>query len=367
MNVGGETQAALGRYATETVEEASNAEAAIVKAVYTGEKPRFTISTYYTIMSQAFQDKEDAGADFALTESQKIERFCGGLKQNKAIETGIQAVKEMKALPADQQTFQKFYNLFSSDMNAFITATQTQETRFVRNTNNTNQNSPPGRGSFGFHPYSRGGRGSGGRSNNRGGRNTGRGRFGGRNSGRGGRSSGRFGYNRNFPGGAPSFASLPSFEPELKKYSPEEWCNFTPEQKHATSMKKKFAGWLNDVTPPVGQMIDANTGYPVPDLNHQSNVTRVNNANFQYGQPTNIITDNASQGTPFLPPRVNNSEVGPPNTVGFAPGTAGQAFAPRRNNQGNDDDSTIRSVSSVTINGAPYTGAIFDQNGNRLN
>jgi len=80
--------------------------------VYTGEKPRFTISTYFSILSQAFQDKEDTGDEYKLSEAQKIERFKNGLKMHKAIETAIAATKELKSLPEDERTFQRFLQHF---------------------------------------------------------------------------------------------------------------------------------------------------------------------------------------------------------------------------------------------------------------
>ena len=197
-------------------------------------------------MSQAFQDKSNAGCEFSLSEAQKIERYKTGLKQAKDIDMAILATKENKALPENECTFQKFYNIFSSDMNAFITAmNQPTDTRYVRNVNSNNSNK---RNSFA--PYTRGGRGHGrgGRNNSRGGRHSGR------YGGRGGRSFNRH-YNNNGSGGRggrTSFASFSSFTPELKRYSDEEFCNLSYAQKAAICIMKRNAGWINETTPPVG-------------------------------------------------------------------------------------------------------------------
>ena len=154
-------------------------------------------------------------------------------------------MKEWNKLPPVEQDFETFYNMFSSDLNAYLTAVQEPmaTTRYVRNTNT-------------FQSYtSRGGRSYRGRgSGRRGGRHNNRGGYG--RGGRG-RSSGR------------SFSTLAIFHPELKVYPKHEYTALNNGQKQIIEQLKRNNGWLDETTPPLGYIINQSTGLLTPDPSQQ--------------------------------------------------------------------------------------------------
>jgi hypothetical protein len=164
--------------ATYLQNKATSANAAITAACYLGVRRNFTIETYYTIMSNAFNNLALAGPAHILSEPQKITKFEAGLKEENALKFAITAKTEWDHLPPNEQTFDRFYNIFSASMSKYNTLIerplQSFGTRRISNFNTSEH----GRGRFG-----RGGRGRGGRGRGRGGRG-GRGRLNGR--GRGG-------------------------------------------------------------------------------------------------------------------------------------------------------------------------------------
>ena len=60
---------------------------------------------------------ELAGTAHSLTEEQKIIKFEAGLKEEKAIIYSINSKSTWDSLPGNDQTFDSYYNTFSSLMN----------------------------------------------------------------------------------------------------------------------------------------------------------------------------------------------------------------------------------------------------------
>ena len=58
---------------------------AISNAVYKGGRQHFTLENYPSIMAKAFNYLKQAGPAHVLTEQQKITKFEGGLRDDKAI------------------------------------------------------------------------------------------------------------------------------------------------------------------------------------------------------------------------------------------------------------------------------------------
>ncbi len=99
--------------------KATNAENALKNAIYQGRHRNFTMETYYTIMTNAFNDLAQADAAYVLNDEQKITKFENGLKEDKAIQFSINTKSEWNLLPAHERTFDRFYNLFSAKMSKY--------------------------------------------------------------------------------------------------------------------------------------------------------------------------------------------------------------------------------------------------------
>ena len=317
--------------------KASAATAAMGNAVYKGDRQHFTIETYYSIMSKAFNDLELAGSAHALSEQQKITKFEQGLKDNNAISWSITAKNVWNSLPVANQTFDAFYNKFSQYMTKFKTmSAQGNQTSRIAAFNT-------GRGGRG-----RSGRGRGGRGGRHGGRGRGRGR------GRGNRSNNTYSPY--------SIASqYGNFQPQAKIYSDDEWAALSPHQKRMVQDLKGKDGWVNGQTPPPGCTIDQH-GFATATTALVSAVQRSIAA---------ASTSNANQIVPLPPPSPGTVMEPPPNRVppviNTNASTAGSAFG-RQGTRVNPqhDTSSVSQVSLVSINGQSYNGPVFDSNGTRI-
>ena len=109
--------------ATYLQNKATAANLTIANAAYHGIRRNFTIETYYSIMTTAFNDLALSGPAHILSDPQKITKFENGLKETDALKFSISAKTEWDRLPALEQTFDKYYNLFSASMSKFTTLT----------------------------------------------------------------------------------------------------------------------------------------------------------------------------------------------------------------------------------------------------
>ena len=100
--------------------QASAANQSLSRLQYKGERQFFTIETYYSRMTKAFNNLQNAGIAHALNENQKISKFEIGLKEPNAIKYHIEAKIEWDSLP-DPKSFDDFYNLFSRRMSQYMT------------------------------------------------------------------------------------------------------------------------------------------------------------------------------------------------------------------------------------------------------
>ena len=99
---------------------ATAAENDMSTANYHGERKGFTMQTYYSIMSKAFQDLKDAGPEHELSEANMITKFCTNVHCKEAIRCSTAASKELKKLPGTEQTFQHWFNIMNGDLQAFL-------------------------------------------------------------------------------------------------------------------------------------------------------------------------------------------------------------------------------------------------------
>ena len=330
--------------ATYLQNKATSANASITAACYQGVRRNFTIETYYTIMSNAFNNLSIAGPAHTLSEPQKITKFEAGLKEDNALKFAISAKTEWDRLPLEDQTFDRFYNIFSASMSKYNTLidrpVQSYGTRRISNLNSYDNGGRQGRGGRGGR-YGRGGRGRG-----RGGRN-GRGR-----SGRFGRGTGGRNYNHYGPSSiAPTYGN---FTPEAKLYPPETFRNLSYDQKKAVNDLKTQQQWIDSTTPPPGFTIDMQSGFATPS---NAIISAIRTATIGYTQ----TNPNFLAPPPIIhlpPPPAPIAPLPPINN----PNNAGANFG-RSGNRSRDSIT----VSTVSINGQPYQGNIFDRNGNALN
>ena len=205
------------------------------------------------------------------------------------------------------------------------------------------------------------GRGRGrGRSGGRG-RSRGRGRgFGNRGAGRG-RSQTANQYHP-YQNATPFVSSYGPFVPEAKVYQDSVFNNFTPYQKREVSQLKTSLGWINANTPPPGYIIDNSNGYAVPAQAAiaalRSNVTIANTNTSMAGS---VIPIPPPPPLPPPPPIVNvpsphRNNVSPTNNVGA-----------HFSRSGSRSSVASATVNTVSINGQPYSGQVYDQYGNPLN
>ena len=327
--------------------KATAANHAIQNAFYHGPRKNFTIKTYYTIMSNAFNDLNNAGPEYHLTDPQKIVKFEAGLQEDTAIRYAIDAKSTFDRLPTNEQTFDRYYNIFSS----LVTKYTTLMSKSPSSSNTRNRGNPPNFiGSTTTNPSNRhGNRGRGSRrGRNRGGR-------GGRGNGRGGFNSGRGGNNQFTP-------TYGNFTAEAKIYNPDVFRNLTIQQKKDILQLKKSQGWIDSVTPPHGHTIDPNTGKAVVSnaiISAIQTVTGSNNnqTNGNNGTLPSFINIPPAPSTnpparPSVPPSQDQSTS-----------NAGSQFGRQGRRNGNE----AATISTVSINGQAYTGQVFDQFGNPLN
>ena len=320
---------------------ATTANAAMSRAVYRGDKQHFTLETYYSIMSKAFNDLALAGPAYALSEHQKVTKFEAGLKDKTAINYSVIALNEWNNLPAANQTFDTFYNEFSKYMTKFKTMAE-EPSRTSRIASLT----AGGRGG-------RTGRGRSGRGG-RGGRGFGRGR------GRGRYCSGR--HRQGYQGYQPySLArNFGNFTPEARIYTSDEWAQLTHQQRQMVQELKIQEGWTNGQTPPVGCVIDQH-GYATASTTLVAAVQRsisAANTSLPPAQPRSV---------PMPPPPARTIAQVPP-VINTQASQAGASFGRSGTRQGPNHASSesVSQVSMTSINGQPYPGPVYDANRNRI-
>ena len=86
--------------ATYLQNKATAANLSISTAAYHGIRRNFTIETYYSIMTTAFNDLTLSGPAHNLSDPQKITKFENGLKDHDALKFSISAKTEWDRLPA---------------------------------------------------------------------------------------------------------------------------------------------------------------------------------------------------------------------------------------------------------------------------
>jgi hypothetical protein len=313
--------------------KATIADQALQNAQYRGERKTFTMESYYTVMSNAFNDLSQSGPAHALNEQQKVTKFENGLKDTTAISWSITAKNHWNSLPVAQQTFDSYYNEFSKYMTKF----KTMSTPDTRSSRISSMDTAPRRG---------GGRGRGGRFKSRGGR-------GGRHYGRGRGRSGRGGRGRGFnPYSMTRDYSNGTFRPIAKIYHPDEWYALTPQQKQQVMDLKIEQGWINGQTPPHGFV-----------LNHNGEATPSTRLVAAVQQSIAGDTSNAPAMVQLPPPPVGTAPV--PPIISTNSTQAGASFG-RRGTRNQPTDNSVSNISMVSINGQPYNGAIYDAQGTRI-
>ena len=140
---------------------------------------------------------------------------------------------------------------------------------------------------------------------------------------------------------------------QTKVLSREEWHNMSRQNKQVINTLKNNAGWINNYTPPPGYSLNPQ-GFTIQ--NSVINATNTNN-------------------TPSLPPPPSDIQIHHPDTVSQISVNSGQVGGvfkrtPARsvvaisNAERQQHPTTI---SPVSIAGRPYTEAIYDAHGCRLN
>ena len=313
--------------------KALKASNTIKNAHYNGNR-RFTIEDYYSTMTRSFNTLDDAGAVYTLTEEQKINSFESGIKESVAVSYAIQARREWNTLLPNEQTFEKYYTIFSSLYTRHNSLTRNHLSR-------SNQFSRISEVNTSGHGR---GRSRGGRGRNSGGRR-----------GRGGRGRGSRAYNPY-----QLARQYGKFTPEARVYPREQWINLTQEQKKEVMQKKIDANWIDGNTPPNGYSLDGDGRAKIdPGLVSvlQSQIAAVSGAS-QTSTP-------AAAGMVNLPPPPsdNTAPVPPVITTTTNASTAGAAFGRQGTRQRGSDQS---SVASVTVNGRSFTGLVYDAHGNLI-
>lgn len=153
-----------------------------------------------------------------------------------------------------------------------------------------------------------------------------------------------------------------NWQPEAKNYSSEEWAALTAAQKTQVQQLKASNGWINGYTPPHGFVIGAD-GYPTPS---QSMVSAMQSI------IANTNTDASDIMVPLPPPPSDVPAPGIPPVIDTNPAQAGNSFgrsgSRRPTAQGASDNSTMASVSRLSVNGRNYFSCpIFVATGRRLN
>ena len=266
---------------------------------------------------------------YALTEEQKITKFEAGLAEDKAISYSIQAKTQWNGLPPNQQNFDSYYNFFSAYMNKHnsLSASNNRRSRISQ---------VSGRGGRGRgRPSTRGGGGRGGR-------------------GRGGRSGRSTCYNPY----QMARSGNSDFGAEARIYQPDEYRNFTREQRQEITDLKVKTGWIDGNTPPPGFVLD-NDGRPALSTHL---VAAVRASMVGELRTTNDPNDNVTAlVAPPIPPTGMPPPV--PPVIMTQPLNAGHTFGRAGSRVRGSGASTI---ATVTINGRSYTGPVFDAQGNTI-
>ena len=127
---------------------------------------------------------------------------------------------------------------------------------------------------------------------------------------------------------------------------------------------KRQQGWIDAVTPPQGYTIDTNTGQAVLSNSLVSAIRTANIANMNLQNDQGQSEGNPPSFINILPPPPPR-QVPPPSNETNNQGSVNQAGA-QFGRQGSRARGSA-SVASVSINGSPYTGQVFDRFGNPLN
>ena len=98
---------------------------------YYGERRNFTLESYYDIISKNFNILESAGTIPLLTEEQKIIKFEAGPKKEKAISYSTNSKSIWDSLHENDQTFDTYYNTFTSFMNKDNTLVQGNQRKML--------------------------------------------------------------------------------------------------------------------------------------------------------------------------------------------------------------------------------------------
>lgn len=324
---------------------AVQAEKMMRDVIYKGEKGTFGIKKYHQIISQAFNMLSEAhnpnqGRDTRLSESQKITRFMSRIKENDCAKTCLEAEKELRKKPIQDQTFNNWYADMLGSLSKYRTMVQSDSVTRSFNVNSV--------GAVLHNPLSttsgRTGRGGRGRGRGRGGRNNGRGRGRGR-----GRGHGRGRGNDQMPASSHSFNPLP-----LRNYSNEEWQQLSYDQKQIIKHMKIANGWINQSTPPNGYYIDEQ------GVARKRQTTR------------NVALVDSDTDNFNMPPPPNHDTPPIPPTITTDPNSAGAAFSRTRSWQSGtgDQQSVSSTIATVTANGRNYIASnnpLFDANGRCMN
>ena len=174
-----------------------------------------------------------------------------------------------------------------------------------------------------------------------------------------GRGNGR---GRGPSGNNSSSSIMPSygnFVPEAKLYNPDVFRNLSIHQKREIMNLKKSNGWIDAVTLPPGYTIDQNSGLAVV-LN--SIISAIHTANIN--QQVSTQNENPPLVIHLPPAPAGNNPPNPPTEQNNnVHDIAGSQFG--RSGRQNANPSSA-SVSTVSINGQPYSGQIFDSLGRPL-
>ena len=148
------------------------------------------------------------------------------------------------------------------------------------------------------------------------------------------------------------------FTPQAKVYPQQEYNSLSYHQQQSIWQLKASEGWIDQVTPPPGFNIDRATGFAVPS-------NAIVNA-FRTASISAMGSNNTTNATP--PPSFINLPPAPAAVRPTQPSDTSQAGASfgRSGIRQHRNDSASVSISTVSINGQPYTGDVFDQNGNKL-
>ena len=149
------------------------------------------------------------------------------------------------------------------------------------------------------------------------------------------------------------------FVVEARIYPPNEYRNFTREQRQKITELKVQQGWVDGNTPPHGFVLDSD-GRPQPSNQlvaavRASMIGEVSTTTMDQQESTAIVP---------LPPPPSTSAGGPvPPMVMTNPMNAGQSFGRAGSRVVSSNNSTI---ATVTVNGRSFSGPVFDGQGNRI-